>query len=68
MSVIMPMTRSGKCQIGAAIDPELYRKFALLADKHNVSIAAYLRAVIVDVVEEEYSDHATAVPGLLQTS
>lgn len=60
-----------KRTVATAIEPELYKKFAAIADKHKVTVAAYLRATIVDVVDEEYKEedaNGGDIPGVLPAS
>ena len=39
--------------VGADISSEQYRLFKMIAESNGVSVAAYLRAMIVDVLAEE---------------
>lgn len=43
------------------LEPSLRDRFAALAAKNNVSISAFLRAIVVDVIEEEEAADRMAV-------
>ncbi len=44
---------NGLHYVTVAMRPELYHQFMVIVRRQDVSISAYLRAMIVDVVNEE---------------
>lgn len=67
MTGVTPTPYWRRRTVATAVEPELYDKFKAIADRHNVTVAAYMRATIVDVVEEEYETNAPSIQGMLPT-
>ena len=61
---VKPLNRRLRCPIGTWIDVPDYERFHEIAVANGVTIAAFLRAMVVDVLAEEDDKRALSVESL----
>ena len=61
---VKPLNRRLRCPIGTWVDLSDYQRFHDIAVANGVTIAAFLRAMVVDVLAEEADKQALSVGSL----
>ena len=61
---VKPLNRRLRCPIGTWVDLSDYQRFHDIAVANGVTIAAFLRAMVVDVLAEEADKQAPSVDSL----
>ena len=61
---VKPLNRRLRCPIGTWVDLSDYQRFHEIAVANGVTIAAFLRAMVVDALAEEEDKRALSVGSL----